>query len=338
MQSLVLGLKDMDNAPLLLVGGKGLNLGKLSRMEGIHVPEGFCVTTEGYQEAIRHNEAYHALLERLTVMQAKDHDPAQLLDISRAIRQTIEASEIPAGVVAAVTEQLSRFGEDQAYAVRSSATAEDLPQASFAGQQDTFLNIVGLDAILEHIRKCWASLFTDRAVSYRMQQGYDHSQVYLSVIVQKMVFPQASGILFTADPVTNNRKLLSIDAGYGLGEALVSGIVSADVYKVRDERIVEQRIASKSSQSTPCRKAVQKSVRLIPFSRKRRHLRNRKLCSSPGSGGRLRPASGFRRISNGASLMIPSISSRAGRLQLYIPSLIPVIRRTARISRSATGR
>lgn len=130
MQSLVLGLKDMDNAPLLLVGGKGLNLGKLSRMEGIHVPEGFCVTTEGYQEAIRHNEAYHALLERLTVMQAKDHDPAQLLDISRAIRQTIEASEIPAGVVAAVTEQLSRFGEDQAYAVRSSATAEDLPQAS----------------------------------------------------------------------------------------------------------------------------------------------------------------------------------------------------------------
>ncbi|MEK4852228.1 phosphoenolpyruvate synthase [Paenibacillus sp. FSL H7-0756] len=245
MQSLVLGLKDMDNAPLLLVGGKGLNLGKLSRMEGIHVPEGFCVTTEGYQEAIRHNEAYHALLERLTVMQAKDHDPAQLLDISRAIRQTIEASEIPAGVVAAVTEQLSRFGEDQAYAVRSSATAEDLPQASFAGQQDTFLNIVGLDAILEHIRKCWASLFTDRAVSYRMQQGYDHSQVYLSVIVQKMVFPQASGILFTADPVTNNRKLLSIDAGYGLGEALVSGIVSADVYKVRDERIVEQRIASK---------------------------------------------------------------------------------------------
>ncbi|WP_238652048.1 phosphoenolpyruvate synthase [Paenibacillus piscarius] len=245
MESLVLGLKELDNAPLRLVGGKGLNLGKLSRMEGLHVPEGFCVTTEGYQEATRHNEAYQALLERLTAMQAEDQDPAQLADISRAIRQTIEASEIPPGVVAAVTGQLSRFGEDQAYAVRSSATAEDLPQASFAGQQDTYLNVIGLDAILEHIRKCWASLFTDRAVSYRMQQGYDHSQVYLSVIVQKMVFPQAAGIMFTADPVTNNRKLLSIDAGYGLGEALVSGIVSADVYKVRDERIVEQRIASK---------------------------------------------------------------------------------------------
>ncbi|WP_342549791.1 phosphoenolpyruvate synthase [Paenibacillus sp. FSL P2-0089] len=245
MEALVLDLKELDNAPLLLVGGKGLNLGRLSGIEGIIVPEGFCVTTAGYQEATRHNDAYHGLLERLTEMQAEDQDPGQLADISRAIRQTIEESEIPPGVVAAVTEQLSRLGDGQAYAVRSSATAEDLPQASFAGQQDTFLNIVGLDAILEHIRKCWASLFTDRAVTYRMQQGYDHRQVYLSVIVQKMVFPQASGIMFTADPVTNNRKLLSIDAGYGLGEALVSGIVSADVYKVRGEKIVEQRIASK---------------------------------------------------------------------------------------------
>ncbi|MEK3793573.1 phosphoenolpyruvate synthase [Paenibacillus sp. FSL R7-0204] len=243
MRSLVLGLKDMDNAPLLLVGGKGLNLSKLSRMEGIHVPEGFCVTTEGYQEANRHNEAYHTLLDQLMVMQGQD--PAQLMDISRAIRETIEESEIPPGIVTAVAQELSRLGDDQAYAVRSSATAEDLPHASFAGQQDTYLNIVGLDAILEHIRKCWASLFTDRAVIYRKQQGYDHRQVYLSVIVQKMVLPQVSGIMFTADPVTNSRKLLSIDAGYGLGEALVSGMVSADVYKVRDENIVEKRIASK---------------------------------------------------------------------------------------------
>ena len=245
MESLVLELKELDNAPLRLVGGKGLNLGKLLRMEGIQVPDGFCVTTEGYQQATRHNEAYHGLVDRLSRMQAEDQERAQLADISRAIRQTIEDSEIPPAIVAAVTEQLSRFGEDQAYAVRSSATAEDLPQASFAGQQDTFLNVIGLDAILLHIRKCWASLFTDRAVSYRMQQGYDHRQVYLSVIVQRMVFPQASGILFTADPVTNNRKLLAIDAGYGLGEALVSGMVSADVYKVRDERIVEQRLTSK---------------------------------------------------------------------------------------------
>ncbi|QUL57917.1 phosphoenolpyruvate synthase [Paenibacillus tritici] len=243
MRSLVLGLEEMDHTPLSQVGGKGLNLSKLSRMEGIHVPEGFCVTTEGYLEAIRHNETYHALLERLTLLQADDR--TQIGEISRAIRQTLTETVIPPGVVAAVTRHLSRLGDDQAYAVRSSATAEDLPQASFAGQQDTYLNIIGLDAILEHIRKCWASLFTDRAVIYRMQNGFDHRQVYLSVIIQTMIFPQASGILFTADPVTNNRKLLSIDASYGLGEALVSGLVTADGYKVQNGEIVEKRIAAK---------------------------------------------------------------------------------------------
>ena len=132
-----------------------------------------------------------------------------------------------------------------AYAVRSSATAEDLPHASFAGQHDTYLNIIGKEAIMQHIKKCWASLFSDRAVIYRMQNGFDHSQVYLSVIVQRMVFPQASGILFTADPITSNRKLLSIDASFGLGEALVSGLVSADCYKVQEGKIVDKRIATK---------------------------------------------------------------------------------------------
>jgi pyruvate,water dikinase len=140
---------------------------------------------------------------------------------------------------------LTKFGEKNAYAVRSSATAEDLPSASFAGQQDTYLNIIGKDVILRHISKCWASLFTDRAVTYRMQNNFDHSQVYLSVIVQRMVLPKASGILFTADPVTGNRKLLSIDAGFGLGEALVSGLVSADNYKVKQEEIVDKMIATK---------------------------------------------------------------------------------------------
>ena len=130
--------------------------------------------------------------------------------------------------------------------MRSSATAEDLPHASFAGQQDTYLNIIGVDAILKHIRKCWASLFTDRAVIYRMQNGFDHSQVYLSVVIQRMVFPQASGILFTADPMTFNRKVLSIDASFGLGEALVSGLVSADGYNVRDGEIVDKRITTKT--------------------------------------------------------------------------------------------
>lgn len=243
MRSLVLGFQEMDKTQLLLVGGKGLNLGELSKMDGIQVPEGFCVTTAGYQAAIGHNDSYHALLDRLTMLKAEDRD--QIGEISGKIRQILLDAEIPSDVAQAVTRYLSRFGEEQAYAVRSSATAEDLPHASFAGQQDTFLNIIGQDSILQHIRKCWASLFADRAVIYRMQNGFDHRQVYLSVIVQRMVFPQASGILFTADPITSNRKLLSIDAGYGLGEALVSGLVSADGYQVREGQIVDKRIAAK---------------------------------------------------------------------------------------------
>ncbi|WP_025723216.1 phosphoenolpyruvate synthase [Paenibacillus polymyxa] len=243
MSSLVLGFQEMEKTQLLLVGGKGLNLGELSRIQGIQVPEGFCVTTVGYQKAIEQKETYYALLDRLTRLNAEDR--AQIGEISRQIRKIIMDVEVPADVVEAVTHYLSRFGKEHAYAVRSSATAEDLPHASFAGQQDTYLNIIGKEAILQHISKCWASLFTDRAVIYRMQNGFDHSQVYLSVIVQRMVFPQASGILFTADPITSNRKLLSIDASFGLGEALVSGLVSADCYKVQEGEIVDKRIATK---------------------------------------------------------------------------------------------
>ena len=243
MSSLVLDFQEMEKTQLFLVGGKGLNLGELSKIQGIQVPAGFCVTTVGYQKAIEQNETYHALLNRLTMLKVEDRD--QIREISGKIRQIIMEAEIPTDVVRAVTHYLSQFGEEHAYAVRSSATAEDLPHASFAGQQDTYLNIIGKDAILQHISKCWASLFTDRAVIYRMQNGFDHSQVYLSVIVQRMVFPQASGILFTADPITSNRKLLSIDAGFGLGEALVSGLVSPDCYKVQDGQIADKRISTK---------------------------------------------------------------------------------------------
>ncbi|WP_409271697.1 phosphoenolpyruvate synthase [Neobacillus sp. SCS-31] len=243
MSSLVFGFQEVEKNQLLLVGGKGLNLGELSKIEGIRVPEGFCVTTEGYRKAIEQNETYHALLDRIPMLKVEDRD--QIGDISRKIRQNIIEAEIPSDVVEAVTNYLSQLGDEHAYAVRSSATAEDLPYASFAGQQDTFLNIIGKEAILQHIRKCWASLFTDRAVIYRMQNGFGHSQVYISVIVQRMVFPQASGILFTADPITSNRKQVSIDASFGLGEALVSGLVSADCYKVQEDKVLDKRIATK---------------------------------------------------------------------------------------------
>ncbi|WP_458412523.1 phosphoenolpyruvate synthase [Schinkia sp. CFF1] len=243
MGSLVLGFQEIEKTQLLLVGGKGLHLGELSKIQGIQVPEGFCVTTVGYQKAIEQNETFQALVGQLTMQNVENRD--QIAEIGRKIRQTIMEVEIPADVVNSVAHYLSRFGEEHAYAVRSSATAEDLPNASFAGQQDTYLNIIGKEAIVKHIKKCWASLFTDRAIIYRMQNGFDHSQVYISVIVHRMVFPQASGILFTADPITSNRKLLSIDASFGLGEALVSGLVSADCYKVQEREIVEKRIASK---------------------------------------------------------------------------------------------
>ncbi|MCY8615221.1 phosphoenolpyruvate synthase [Bacillus haynesii] len=243
MSHLVLGFHEMEKTQLLLVGGKGLNLGELAKIQGIQVPEGFCVTTAGFQKAIKQNETFQALLDQLAMLKVEDRD--QIGEISRKIRHTIMEVEISSNVVKEVTRYLSRFGDEHAYAVRSSATAEDLPYASFAGQQDTYLNIIGKEAILQHISKCWASLFTERAVIYRMQNGFDHRQVYSSVIIQRMVFPQASGILFTADPITSNRKLLSIDAGFGLGEALVSGLVSADCYKVQNGQIIDKRIEAK---------------------------------------------------------------------------------------------
>ncbi|WP_144611831.1 phosphoenolpyruvate synthase [Bacillus cereus] len=243
MSSFVLDFQEIENTQLSLVGGKGLKLGELSNIQGIQVPEGFCVTTVGYEKAIEQNEELQTLLQQLTKL--KKEERAQVGEMSKKIREVIMAVEIPSDVVEAVTHYLSRFGNEHAYAVRSSATAEDLPYASFAGQQDTYLNIIGEEAVLQHVRKCWASLFTERAVTYRMQNGFEHNQVSICVVVQKMVFPEASGILFTADPVTSNRKVLSIDASFGLGEALVSGLVSADNYKVKEGEITETMIATK---------------------------------------------------------------------------------------------
>ncbi|WP_156575150.1 phosphoenolpyruvate synthase [Bacillus luti] len=243
MSSFVLDFQEIEKMQLSLVGGKGLNLGALSNMQGIKVPEGFCVTTVGYEEVIEQNETFQTLLQQLTKL--KSEDRAQVGEFSRKIREVIMAVTIPVDVEKAVTHYLSRFGDEHAYAVRSSATAEDLPHASFAGQQDTYLNVIGKEAILQHIKKCWASLFTDRAVIYRMQNGFEHNQVSISVVVQRMIFPEASGILFTADPITSNRKVLSIDASFGLGEALVSGLVSADNYKVKEGEIAGKIIATK---------------------------------------------------------------------------------------------
>ncbi|MDF5716315.1 MAG: phosphoenolpyruvate synthase [Rhizonema sp. NSF051] len=244
MSSFVLCFQDIDKTKITVVGGKGANLGELSKIEGIHVPDGFCISTEAFKRIIRETSSINELLDRLSHLLVEDRD--KIGELSGEIRRVIEGIAIPQDINEEITRLLSRLDEKNAYAVRSSATAEDLPTASFAGQQDTYLNIIGKEAVLKHISKCWASLFTERAVIYRLQNGFDHRKVHLSVVVQKMLFPQAAGILFTADPLTSNRKVLSIDASFGLGEALVSGLVNADIYKVRNGNVIEQKIFTKT--------------------------------------------------------------------------------------------
>lgn len=243
MNAYVLGLRDIDKTKLALAGGKGASLGELCRIEGIQVPVGFCISTEAFKRIISATPSITNFLDQLSLLTLEHRN--KISECSSAIRRIIEETAIPEDITEEIALFLSLFGERNAYAIRSSATAEDLPNASFAGQQDTYLDITGKQAILTHISKCWASLFTDRAVIYRIQNGFDHRKVQLAVVVQQMVFPQAAGILFTADPVTGNRKVLSIDAGFGLAEALVSGLVNADTYKVQNGKVTDKKITAK---------------------------------------------------------------------------------------------
>src|SRR5450631_2211413 len=243
MGSYVLGFQEIDQTQVAVVGGKGAHLGELSRIEGIRVPAGFCVTTDAFQRILAETPSIDDRLDRLSRLKPENREA--IGDLSGEIRRALEGIAIPEDLASAITRALARFGEQAAYAVRSSATAEDLPTASFAGQYDTYLNVVGLAAILQHVSRCWASLFTERAVTYRLRNGFDHRKVHMAVVVQQMLFPQAAGILFTADPVTSNRKVVSIEASFGLGEALVAGLVNADVYKVRDGEVVAKAVGIK---------------------------------------------------------------------------------------------
>src|SRR5215204_4004928 len=239
----VLDFQEIDQTQVAVVGGKGAHLGELSRVEGLRVPAGFCVTTDAFQRVMAEAPSIDDWLDRLSHLKPDDREAIRVL--SAEIRRTLEGISIPDDLAAAITRPLARLGEQAAYAVRSSATAEDLPTASFAGQQDTYLNVAGPAAILQHVSRCWTSLFTERAVTYRLQNGVDHRKVDMAAVVQRMVFPQASGILFTADPVTGNRKVASVDASFGLGEALVSGLVNADLFKVRDGEVVARTVGTK---------------------------------------------------------------------------------------------
>ncbi|MEV4345782.1 rifamycin-inactivating phosphotransferase [Actinoplanes sp. NPDC049596] len=233
MSGYVVGLDEIDRTWVALVGGKGAQLGELARIGGVRVPSGFCVTTEAFERVVTASPVISELLDRL----GEDDDK-----VGAELRRAVETVAVPDDLVAAIT---ARIDERGAYAVRSSGTAEDSAGASFAGQHDTYLNVVGTPAVLDHVRRCWASLFTERAVAYRRRGGIGRHEARMAVVVQRMVFPRAAGIMFTADPVTGNRKVTSIDAGFGLGEALVSGLVNADVYQVRDGAVVSARIGDK---------------------------------------------------------------------------------------------
>ena len=224
----ILPLTEIGATDLPLVGGKGANLGEMTKA-GLPVPDGFVVTTHAYREFLQHNQ----LADWVLVRSAKGNNasPEELAAISTEIRTRFAAGEIPENILAllkAVYQEMS----NTPVAVRSSATTEDLPDMSFAGQQDTFLNIVGETAFLEAVIACWSSLWTARAIGYRLRNEIPHQSAALAVVIQEMVPAESSGVLFTANPLTGKRSETVIDATWGLGEALVSGQVEPDHYVV----------------------------------------------------------------------------------------------------------
>jgi phosphohistidine swiveling domain-containing protein len=228
--ALVLPLDTLNHTLLPLVGGKAAQLGTLIRA-GFAVPTGFCVTTTAYAR-IAASVELDTLLAELSAVPPTD--TGRQAELAADVRTAILHTPIPHDITSAITEAYQALGQNKPVpvAVRSSATAEDLPDASFAGQQETFLNRIGVEAVLNAVRRCWASLWTDRAVSYRAQHGIDPHTVRLAVVVQCMVDAQVAGVLFTANPLTSKRRQAVIDASPGLGEAVVSGATTPDHFVV----------------------------------------------------------------------------------------------------------
>ncbi len=238
------------------VGGKAAGLGSLLRA-GIRVPPGFAVGTDAFA-ALLEGGLGRAITSRLVGVENADTD--ELEEASDEIRLMIEETPVPPTVADAVRRGYASLcrkvgvpEDDLPVAVRSSATAEDLPDASFAGQQDTFLWVIGADDVVTHLRRCWSSLYTARAISYRIEQGYPHDRVLMSVCVQQMVDARTSGVMFTLNPINGDRSKVAIDASWGLGEAIVAGEVTPDhflVDKVAFE-IVRREISPKTVEFRP---------------------------------------------------------------------------------------
>lgn len=225
----VLWFHEIDKDDVATVGGKGANLGEMTR-SGFPVPNGFVVTSAAYVHMIEVNNLQDKIKAVLKGLNVEDADA--LNRASKQVQKLIVNSPFPKDIEEQVYKAYDKLGSDTWVAVRSSATAEDLPEASFAGQQETYLNVRGDASVIVHIRKAWASLFEPRAIYYRVQQGFDHFKVALAVPVQKMVQSDVSGIMFSINPVTNDKTRIVIEAVWGLGENIVQGAVTPDHYEV----------------------------------------------------------------------------------------------------------
>ncbi len=248
---------EVGAADVELVGGKGANLGEMASA-GLPVPPGFCLTAAAYRDFIQATGMDGTIGGILA--ESRLDDPAEVEASTARIRGLFAEQPVPAMMATQAVDAYHRLGQQLGVpdmtqfpvAVRSSATAEDLPSASFAGQQETYLNVCGAESLLEHVKHCWASLWTARAVTYRARQGFDQQRVYLAVVVQAMIPSEASGILFTANPVTGNRDEAIINASWGLGEAVVSSLVTPDTFTVRksDGGITSRQIGAKERMIT----------------------------------------------------------------------------------------
>ena len=235
-QKLILWFEELNKEDVPLVGGKCANLGEMISA-GIPVPPGFAISAYAYKRFIEETGIAQKIYDILDETITDPKDPGQYEEASKKIRKLIESTSIPGYLQKEISEAYRKLcektGSKEVYvAVRSSATAEDLPGASFAGQQETFLNVKGEEELLESVRKCWSSLFTPRAIFYRTQKGFRHEKVLISVAVQKMVNSRSAGVMFTLHPVTGDRNKIIIESVWGLGEAIVSGAVTPDHFEV----------------------------------------------------------------------------------------------------------
>ncbi len=234
----------ISHADFARVGGKCASLGEMTQA-GVAVPPGFAVTTDAYQAMLDHHGMRAEIERHLAGVDPFDID--QVDRAAQAIRIRIRSHKLPAEVEAAIRTAYAKMGDNMPVAVRSSATAEDLPDASFAGQQDTYLWVRGADQVVEKVRDCWASLYTTRAVAYREKNRIPHAEVLMSVGVQKMVNARAAGVAMSLDPVNGDRTKIVFDASWGLGEMVVSGVVTPDNFTVEKVlmEIIDRKISDK---------------------------------------------------------------------------------------------